>query len=45
MKNRVLRQAFGLEPEPWWMSALGAACALLLPAVVVVTYIACGGHP
>jgi hypothetical protein len=42
--NRIVRQAFGLEPESVWMSIMGAACALLLPAVIVGAYVACGGH-
>lgn len=41
--KKVINQAFGLEPEPLWMSVVGAACAFMAPFVIVGAYIACRG--
>lgn len=38
----IIRQAYGHEPEPVWMSVAGAAAVFLIPALVTLVAVALG---
>lgn len=40
--RKFFAQACGHEPEPAWMSCIGALCAFAVPAVVVIASVAFG---
>ena len=42
--KKLWNQAIGREPESTWMSEAGAFIVMLvLPVVLVIAYVACGG--
>ncbi|WP_263353357.1 hypothetical protein [Acidicapsa acidisoli] len=41
--KKLMNQALGREPESLWMSVIGAACAFILPVIIIGTYVAWRG--